>query len=64
MQQSQKMHLDGGSGGTGGAPTMPPVWRRVSCHVCGVGWRDVSTTGSRCSSQEGKKSLSRAENQP
>ena len=33
-----------------------PVWSRVSCHVCGVGWRD--------SSQEGKESLSRAEKPP
>ena len=29
-----------------------------------VGWRDVSTTGNTCSSQEGKKSLSRAEKRP
>ena len=30
----------------------------------GVGWRDVSTTGGTCRSQEGKRSLSRAEERP
>ena len=32
--------------------------------MCGVGWRDGSTIGNTCGSQEGKKSLSRAEKQP
>ena len=57
----------GGKGdGSRGSPTHPrtPVWWRVSCHACGAGWRDISTTSSTCSSQEGEKSLSSAEKRP
>ena len=34
------------------APLQPPVWSRVTCHVGGVGWDDVSTACSTCRSQE------------